>query len=147
MKKLKFLGTAVLAASLLFAGCSSPEVDDPTGGKSNPQPSPATAPVDNPDYEISFTGDNSDGNTYSYAEGVYTVIVANANDSEWGNQIFIKDPNKDVELVAGDKIHATITLEADKDITTMLVKDQFNGGEYTGIDTQKKLPANTKNSF
>ena len=147
MKKLKFLGTAVLAASLLFAGCSSPEVDDPTGGKSNPQPSPAPAPVDNPDYEISFTGDNSDGNTYSYAEGVYTVIVANANDSEWGNQIFIKDPNKDVELVAGDKIHATITLEADKDITTMLVKDQFNGGEYTGIDTQKKLPANTKTVF
>lgn len=40
MKKLKFLGTAVLAASLLFAGCSSPEVDDPTGGKSNPTPSP-----------------------------------------------------------------------------------------------------------
>ena len=40
MKKLKFLGTAVLAASLLFAGCSSPEVDDPTGGKSNPSPAP-----------------------------------------------------------------------------------------------------------
>ena len=40
MKKLKFLGTAVLAASLLFAGCSSPEVDDPTSGKSNPSPAP-----------------------------------------------------------------------------------------------------------
>lgn len=147
MKKLKFLGTAVLAASLLFAGCSSPEVDDPTGGKSNPTPSPAPAPVDNPDYEISFSGDNSNGNTYSYADGVYTVSVANANDSEWGNQIFIKNPNEEAELVAGDKIHATITLEADKEIATMFVKDQFNGGEYTGIDTQKNLPANTATVF
>lgn len=143
MKKLKFLGTAVLAASLLFAGCSSPEVDDPTGGKSNPAPAPAPTP-DEAKYEVSFS---DDANTVTYADGVYTVSVANANDSEWGNQIFIKDPNKDVELVAGDKIHATITLEADKEIATMFVKDQFNGGEYTGIDTQKNLPANTATVF
>jgi len=37
MKKLKFLGTAVLAASLLFAGCSSPEIE-PNPGKSGPDP-------------------------------------------------------------------------------------------------------------
>ena len=36
MKKLKFLGTAVLAASLLFAGCAQPEeLDEPT-----PNPTP-----------------------------------------------------------------------------------------------------------
>lgn len=141
MKKLKFLGTAVLAASLLFAGCSSPEVDDPTGGKSNPAPAPTP---DEAKYEVSFS---DDANTVTYADGVYTVSVANANDSEWGNQIFIKNPNEEAELVAGDKIHATITLEADKEIATMFVKDQFNGGEYTGIDTQKNLPANTKTVF
>ena len=45
MKKLKFLGTAVLAASLLFAGCSSPEVDDPI---SSPAPAPTPAPTPNP---------------------------------------------------------------------------------------------------
>ena len=145
MKKLKFLGTAVLAASLLFAGCSSPEVDDPTGGKSNPAPAPA--PVDNPDYEISFTGDNSNGNTYSYADGVYTVSVANANDSEWGNQVFISNPNADVELVEGDAIHVSIKLEANKEIATMFVKDQFNAVTYSGIDTAKNLPADTATVF
>jgi hypothetical protein len=35
-------------------------------------------------------------------------------------------------------------LEADKEIATMFVKDQFNGVNYSGIDTQKNLPANTK---
>lgn len=95
-------------------------------------------------YTVTFS-DSS--NSSSFADGVYTVTVANANDSEWGNQIFIKDPNKDVELVAGDKIHATITLEADKEIATMFVKDQFNGVNYSGIDTQKNLPANTKTVF
>ncbi len=158
MKKLKLLGTAVLVASLLFAGCSSPEVDDPT---SSPAPAPAPAPDPdptpdpdpNPDptpdpNEITYTISFSDeANEFTYADGVYTVTAKNANDSEWGNQIFIKDPNKDVELVAGDKIHATITLEADKEITTMFVKDQFNGGSYSGIDTQKNLPANTATVF
>lgn len=48
MKKLKFLGTAVLAASLLFAGCSSPEIDS---GDSNPNPvvNPDPTPDPNPD--------------------------------------------------------------------------------------------------
>ena len=143
MKKLKFLGTAVLAASLLFAGCSSPEVDDPTGGKSNPAPAPAPVP-DEAKYTVEFSDTD---NEVSYADGVYTVSVANANDSEWGNQIFIKDPNAEAEVAAGDKIHATITLEADKEITTLFVKDQFNGVLYSGIDIQKNLPANTETVF
>ena len=40
MKKLKFLGTAVLAASLLFTSCVQPEeMEDP--GTIEPTPSPA----------------------------------------------------------------------------------------------------------
>ena len=46
MKKLKFLGTIVLAASLLFAGCSSPveEEIDPTVPET-PKPTPTPKPV------------------------------------------------------------------------------------------------------
>ena len=41
MKKLKFLGTAILAASLIFAGCSS-QADDETV-----DPVPVEKPADN----------------------------------------------------------------------------------------------------
>ncbi len=47
MKKLKFLGTAVLAASLLFTGCVQPEeLDEPE--IINPDPSPAPVPDEDP---------------------------------------------------------------------------------------------------
>ena len=161
MKKLKLFGAAVIAASLIFASCA-PADDETTEQIENPDPAPAPAPNPNPDpnpdpdptpnpvedvYTITFDGDAAQGNTYSYADDVYTVTVVNANDAEWGNQIFIKNPNKDAGIAAGDKIHTTITLESDKEITTMFVKNQFNGGNYTGITTQKNLPANTKTVF
>ena len=49
MKKLKFLGTIVLAASLLFAGCSSPveEEIDPTVPET-PKPAPTPTPTPTP---------------------------------------------------------------------------------------------------
>ena len=95
-------------------------------------------------YTITFS---DTANSSTYADGVYTITVVNANDSEWGNQIFIKNPNAVAEIAAGDKIHTTITLESDKDIGTMFVKNQFNGGSYSGIDIQKALPANTATVF
>lgn len=53
MKKIKFLGTAILAASLLFAGCSSPVEDE-----SNPND---TTPVAESPEEISTGGGSSSG--------------------------------------------------------------------------------------
>ena len=87
MKKLKFLGTAVLAASLLFAGCSSPEVDDPTGGKSNPTPSPVeesykyylvSSPKQNTNKAIADWGAGSEATPND--DGTYTI---KASDSMW----------------------------------------------------------------
>lgn len=53
MKKIKFLGTAILAASLLFAGCSSPVEDE-----SNPND---TTPVAESPEEIPTGGGSSSG--------------------------------------------------------------------------------------
>ncbi len=87
MKKLKFLGTAVLAASLLFAGCSSPEVDDPTGGKSNPTPSPVeesykyylvSSPKQDTNKAIADWGAGSEATPND--DGTYTI---KASDSMW----------------------------------------------------------------
>lgn len=137
MKKLKFLGTAVLAASLLFAGCSSQEID----GTSLPPPTPQPTP-DPVEYEVTFS-DNA--NTVTYADGVYTVTVANANNQEWGNQIFIKGINEDAEIENGDKIKTTITVESDKAIGTFFFKNQFHEGDsYPGIDTAVALEANVE---
>ena len=173
MKKLKLFGAAVIAASLIFSGCA-PQSDDETttpvekpgkdnngensGGDNTDDNDDNNGGEDNGDDDDTTTNPKTDGytvtfsdssNSSSFADGVYTITLgtAHAASDEWGNQIFIKDPNKDVELVAGDKIHATITLEADKEIATMFVKDQFNGVNYSGIDIQKNLPANTKTVF
>ncbi len=163
MKKLKIFGAAVMAASLLFTSCApaenptDPEIvnpdPDPTPDPDpdpnpdpnpDPTPDPDPKPVENGEFTITFSDAN---NTVTYKDGVYTVSVANANDSEWGNQIFIANPNKAAGVAAGDKIHTSITLEADKEITTMFVKNQFNGVLYSGIDTQKNLPANEVTVF
>lgn len=154
MKKLKIFGAAVMAASLLFTSCAPAEnpseptptpIPDPDPDP-NPDPDPDPNPDPNPisEYTIEFS---DAANSSTYADGVYTITVVNANDAEWGNQIFIKNPNKEAGIAAGDKIHTAITLEADKEIATMFVKNQFNGGNYTGIDTQKNLPANEATVF
>ncbi len=155
MKKLKFLGTAILAASLLFAGCSSPVeetaatlpgsgAEDTSGGGGNGGNGGGNGTQANGAYTVTFS-DNANSSTY--ADGVYTISVANANTSEWGNQVFIANPNAGANIAAGDKIHTSLVMEADKAITTMFVKNQFNGGTYSGIDTQKTLPANTATTF
>ena len=221
MKKIKFLGAVVLAASLIFAGCANGSDDEAEPTSAAPVETPAngensgsgentgsetnsgtntgseensgagqnagsgentgsTGNTGNTGSDNSSSGSNSgssesgenpgsntengsgsvdeddeeytlefsDAANSSICEnGVYIVSVANANDSEWGNQIFIKNPNAAAGIAAGDKIHTTITLEADKDIGVMFVKNQFNGGSYSGIDTQKALPANTATVF
>ena len=229
MKKIKFLGAAVLAASLIFSGCANGSDDEPvqddttvetpangensgsgenTGSETNSGTNTGseensgagqnagsgentgntgstgdtgnTGNTGNTGSDNSSSGSNSGSsesgentgsntengsgsvdeddeeytlefsdaaNSSIFENGVYIVSVANANDSEWGNQIFIKNPNAAAGIAAGDKIHTTITLEADKDIGVMFVKNQFNGGSYSGIDTQKALPANTATVF
>ncbi len=57
------------------------------------------------------------------------------------------NPNSGTGIAAGDKIHTTVTIEADKDIGIMFVKNEFNHGSCSGIDTQKVLPANTATVF
>ena len=190
MKKIKFLGAAVLAASLIFAGCSSPagaapEINNPIDNNENNNETGQENNNNNNNNENGLnennnnqnnynetgnnetgnneTGNNETGNQTSayaitfldaansstYADDVYTVTLATAHDAgdEWGNQIWILNPNKSSGIAAGDKIHAAVTLEANKEITSVLVKDEFNHGSYSGIDTTKNLPANTPTVF
>ena len=102
----------------------------------------AVAPAD---FEISFSNTN---NSYVYnGSGVYTLTIADANDSEWGNQIFIKNPNKLAGVAKGDLVLATITVKSDKAISTFFFKNQYNGGNYSGQDTSKALEADTETVF
>ena len=154
MKKLKkvlaLTSAFMLLSSVYFTSCAGDDDDEnnngtPTTSKSsdnqpekdsgNPSSGGETATA----YTVSFTGENSNGNTSSYENGVYTITVANANTENWQNQIFIKNPNTAAGLVAGDKIHATITAKADKTIEKFVFKDQFNGGTYSGIDNLTSL--------
>jgi len=178
MKKIKFLGTAILAASLLFAGCSSPVEDvvaeEDTSVTLSPEETGSSSGTTNGG---SSTGGNSNGgstggnngsggsstggnevttgftvsfsdtnNTVTSADEVYTVNLTNEHGAgdEWGNQIFIKNPNKKAGVKKGDVVKATVTVTADKDITTFFFKNQYNGGNYTGTDTSITLPANTE---
>ena len=163
MKKIKFLGTAILAASLLLAGCSSPvddvvEDDDTTvtlspeddgttsgGGTTTGGGSTSGGNEVAKGITVSFSDTN---NTVTSADEVYTVNLTNPHDAgdEWGNQIFIKNPNKKAGVKKGDVVKATVTVTADKDITTFFFKNQYNGGNYTGTDTSITLPANTETS-
>ena len=164
MKKIKFLGAAVLAASLIFAGCSSPagivpegiepidnnENNNETGEYNNGQNNNGQNNNNTGTPSTSMTVEFLDSsNTSTYANGVYTVTLATPHGAadEWGNQIWILNPNKSSGIAAGDKIHATVTLESSKEITSVLVKDEFNHGSYSGIDTTKNLPANTPTVF
>ena len=102
-------------------------------------------PVAPADFEISFSNTN---NSYVYnGSGVYTLTIADANDSEWGNQIFIKNPNKLAGVAKGDLVLATITVKSDKAISTFFFKNQYNGGNYSGQDTSKALEADTETVF
>ena len=183
MKKLKLLGTGILAASLILAGCSQAvdevipglenpgiETQTPTDGTKTPDSSAGAEDnaaeedksdagdkagdkeEDNNDgetpapavgYEVSFAGGASNGNTYTYENGVYTITFANANSADWDNQVFIANPNAAAGVKKGDKIHASVTLEADKEITNVLVKNQFNAHSYSGNAVTKNVPANT----
>lgn len=161
MKKIKFLGTAILAASLLLAGCSSPvddvvEDDDTTvtlspeddgttsgGGTTTGGGSTSGGNEVTTSFTVSFSDTN---NTVTSADEVYTVNLTNPHDAgdEWGNQIFIKNPNKKAGVKKGDLVKASVTVKADKEITTFFFKNQYNGGNYTGTDTSINLPANTE---
>ena len=164
MKKIKFLGAAVLAASLIFAGCSSPagivpegiepidnnENNNETGEYNNGQNNNGQNNNNTGTPSTSMTVEFLDSsNTSTYANGVYTVNLGTAHDAgdEWGNQIWILNPNKSSGIAAGDKIHAAVTLEANKEIASVLVKDEFNHGSYSGIDLTKSVPANTPTVF
>lgn len=81
-------------------------------------------------YELTF---QKTSNTVTYAKGTYTCTLVDASSGEWQNQIFIKNPNADANLVAGDKVHASITVKADKAVGSFYFKEQFNGVNYTGI--------------
>ncbi|MBB5219390.1 hypothetical protein DYE49_09820 [Treponema rectale] len=97
------------------------------------------------DYEISFSNTK---NSYVYSgDGVYTLTIVEANDSEWGNQIFIKNPNKLAGVAKGDLVLATITVKSDKAINELFFKNQYNGGTYSGVDTAKALTADTETVF
>ncbi|MBQ6782032.1 MAG: hypothetical protein IJP62_12530 [Treponema sp.] len=79
----------------------------------------------------------TEGNSSTYADGVYTLNIGTATEAsvQWANQIFISNPNKKAGVAAGDKVHATITVKSDKAITKFFFKDQFNGApSYSGID-------------
>lgn len=178
MKKIKFLGTAILAASLLFAGCSSPVEDvvaeEDTSVTLSPEETGSNSGTTNGG---SSTGGNSNGgstggnngsggsstggnevttgftvsfsdtdNTVTSADDVYTVNLTNEHGAadEWGNQIFIKNPNAAAGVKKGDLVKASVTVKADKEITTFFFKNQYNGGNYTGTDTSINLPANTE---
>ena len=97
------------------------------------------------DYEISFSNTK---NSYVYSgDGVYTLTIVEANDSDWGNQIFIKNPNKRAGVAKGDLVLATITVKSNKAISTFYFKNQYNGGEFTGQDTSKALEAEKETVF
>ena len=163
MKKLKFLGTAVLAASLLFAGCSSPVEEVNPDDTTPPEVETPETPVNpenpgNPENPEGGKEENKDAFTVTFTDetnksefvnGVYTVTLATAHAAgdEWGNQIFIKNPNAKAGAQKGDIVKATVTATADKDISTFFFKNQYNGGNYTGHDTSKALAANTETVF
>jgi len=129
-------GTVTVKLTATYAGVSAAEVTvDVT----------VEEPAEEPDYEISFSNTN---NSYVYnGSGVYTLTIADANDSEWGNQIFIKNPNKLAGVAKGDLVLATITVKSDKAISTFFFKNQYNGGNYSGQDTSKALEADTETVF
>lgn len=89
-------------------------------------------------YELTF---QKTSNTVTYAKGTYTCTLVEASSGEWQNQIFIKNPNADANLVAGDKVHASITVKADKAVESFYFKEQFNGVTYAGIDKAVALVA------
>lgn len=168
MKKLK-KSILILASALFvlangfFVSCSSDSSDDddtpkttlPSPNDQNPSTvEPETgngnggngeSPVnEDGSYKIEFSNTN---NSYTYEDGVYTLTIADANDSEWGNQIFIKNPNKHAGVEKGDLVLATITVKSDKAISTFFFKNQYNGGNYSGHDTSKALEADTETVF
>ena len=82
MKKLKFLGTAVLAASLLFAGCSSPveeEIDPtvPETPKTTPTPTPTPIKYSTLSVYGAETNDVSLGSTQNWWNGPTFTEVNN----------------------------------------------------------------------
>ena len=216
MKKIKFLGAAILAASLIFAGCANGSDDDvdstpdtekvvdekggegseenggsesgsgeEAGGEENSgedqnsgsgESSGSGDSGSSSGGESSGSGDSEDAgdgdsgdededtttnpetdgypvtfsessNSYSFANGVYTITLGKAHgaDDEWGNQIFIKGLNEAAGIANGDKIKTTATVEADKAITTFFFKNQFHTGEpFPGITKSVSLEANTE---
>lgn len=201
MKKIKFLGAAVLAASLIFAGCangsddedySAPAVENPTdsgdgtdqnnnnnggdtnnnngennnggnnGGNNNGGNTGNNNSGNNGGNNSGNNGGNNSGETeteefaitltdatndYEYADGVYTISLnsAHADNDEWGNQIFIAGVNETAGIANGDKIKTSVTVKADKAITTFFFKNQFHTGDpYPGITKSVSLEADTE---
>ncbi|MCQ2585692.1 MAG: hypothetical protein MJ185_08870 [Treponema sp.] len=94
------------------------------------------------EYDVTFSAQE---NTYEVSDGTYVITLnaVQAENGEWGNQIFIANPNEEADIAAGDLVIVKITAEADKEIKKLFVKDQFNNKSYSGFDAVKNIPANT----
>ena len=165
MKKLKFLGTAVLAASLLFAGCAQPEeLDEPT-------PDPAPAPVsgysklsvygaEENDVKLGGTQDWWNGPTFSEenneiivnfgtaeGSGAYTLSFNILEDDEITVEYkadvpaklrFVTGKECDVETVASED-YTTVSYKFKKDEEGNLHQIGFIAGSETGKLTVKSI--------
>ncbi len=163
MKKINrltaLMSAVVFLSSAVLFSCSTPEdttISEPdTVTKKENQVSNEDTDVD-PDedaeedtdedsdveYDVTFSAQE---NTYEVSDGTYVITLnaVQAENGEWGNQIFIANPNEEADIAAGDLVIVKITAEADKEIKNLFVKDQFNNKSYSGIDAVKNIPANT----
>ena len=123
------------------------EAGDTDGGDTGTDNGDDDNTTDNPEnvgYPVTFS---ESSNSYSFADGVYTITLGAAHDAsdEWGNQIFITGLNEAAGIANGDKIKTTATVKADKAITTFFFKNQFHeGAPHPGIDTSTSLEADTE---
>ncbi|MBQ7159510.1 MAG: hypothetical protein IJS09_08845, partial [Treponema sp.] len=142
-KAIALASALLFLVTSLFMACSDGDDGTYNPGFSdtpsvNPKPNPNPQPGSE-EYTISF---QTEGNTSSYANGVYTLTIATetAEDAQWANQIFISNPNKTAGVANGDKIHVTLTAKADKAVKKFFLKNQFAGApNYPGIDVGNNL--------
>ena len=140
MKKLSFLGAALLAASLIFTGCSNGnDSDSSSGGGGNPQ-SPAL-----PDMDVSAFADCTEtASSFSFAEG-----------SEWLLQ-FMEKGNSSSRAAANNMDYAmefyiSVLGKADNDYdftdgeSVMIMRSSEVLGAY--YSEYKNLPAADKTDF
>ena len=107
MKKLKFLGTAVLAASLLFAGCSSPveEEVDPTVVETPETPTPTPTPITTPDPTPQPDPFPDTGVYKEYLIGAPAGAINSLKSfQDWGNgSVYTDNADGSITVTAGTK--------------------------------------------